>query len=88
MKGVIVKALNAVKYSEIVAYPREWDRKAFPFVAHIEVPSETFDQLEARIRDQTQTVVLGHDEADHGYIVVHIGCTTEAVRERIESRWG
>jgi hypothetical protein len=76
-----------MKYLNIMTYPRPWDRVTHPLVIHIEIDPQNFDQLERRVADQTQARVIGHDESDHGLIVVHIACTNDDAKRRIERRW-
>ena len=74
-------------FDNITSYPRFWDQAKYPIVAHVEIDPKNFDQLERRTADQTQVSVLGHDESDHGLIVVHVGCTSEDAKRRFERRW-
>lgn len=76
-----------MKYSEIVDYPRPWNRDTHPVVAHIEIEAERFGEFKRLAADQTQVRVLGHDEGNHGQIVVHVGCASAEAKRRIESRW-
>jgi len=77
-----------MKCFEIVDdFPRPWNRETHPLVTRIEIESEHFDQFERRAADQTQVRLLGHDEADEGRIVVHVACTSNDAKRRIENRW-
>lgn len=76
-----------MRYSEIVDYPRPWNRETHPIIAHIEIEAERFGEIERLVADQTQVRVLGHDEGSHGQIVVHVACASAEAKRRIESRW-
>ena len=76
-----------MRYSEIVDYPRSWNRDTHPVVAHIEIEAERFGEFERLAADQTQVRVLGHDEGSHGQIMVHVACASDEAKRRIESRW-
>lgn len=76
-----------MNYSLITSYPRPWNRETHPFVAHIEIPAKDFREVERLIDDQTQTKILGHDLSDDDYIVLHVACTSQTVKDRVESRW-
>jgi hypothetical protein len=78
---------NTMKYSDIVSYPRTWNKATHPAVAHIEIPAEDFREVERLIGDQTQTKILGHDLGDDDHVIIHVACTTDAVKRRLESRW-
>lgn len=76
-----------MRYSDIIDYPRSWNRETHPIVAHIEIEAGQFREFERRVANQTQVRVLGHDEAGNGRIVAHVGCTSEVAKCRIENRW-
>lgn len=76
-----------MRYSDIIDYPRTRNRKAYPVVAHIEIEGTRLRQFESLIEDQTQTRMLGHDLIDEGWVVVHVGCTSDEVRLHLESAW-
>ncbi len=74
-------------YSDIIDYPRPWNREKYPVLAHLEIEAEQHIDFERKAADQTQVCVLGHDEGSNGCIVMHVGCTTELVQRRLASRW-
>jgi hypothetical protein len=76
-----------MRYSEIIDYPRSWNRETHPIVAHIEIEAEQFSEFQRFTADQTQVRVLGHDEAGNGRIVAHVACTSADAKRRIENRW-
>jgi hypothetical protein len=76
-----------MRYSEIIDYPRPWNRAKFPCVAHVVVPAEQFSDVERLIEDQNHTAVLGHDLEEHNQIVIYIGCSSESVKAMVESRF-
>ena len=76
-----------MRFSDISSYPRAWNREIYPIIGHVEVDAESFRDIERDIKDMTQTTVLGHDLADHDRIIIHVACTTEDVRGRLERRW-
>lgn len=77
-----------MKYSEIASFPRYYDAAKFPVRALLSVDARDFADVERLIEDQTQAKVVGHDLADDDRIHIHVVCTTDAVRRRLESRWG
>lgn len=76
-----------MRYSEIADYPRHWNQKTYPVIAHIEIDKTRLRQFENLIDDQTQTRVLGHDLVDEDQVVVHVACTSDDVRRHLESAW-
>lgn len=74
-------------YSEIIDYPRPWNRETYPVLAHLEIEAEHYSEFERSAADQTQVRVLGHDEGSHGRIVMHVACTSELVQRRLAGRW-
>jgi hypothetical protein len=76
-----------MRYSEIIDYPRPWNRAKYPSVAHVIVPAEQFSTIERLIEDQNHTAVLGHDLADHNQIIIYVGCTSDEVKAMVESRF-
>ena len=77
-----------MRYSDFVDYPRHWDRDRYPYVAHVFIPTTQFRAFEDLIEDQTQTKILGHDAADEDQVLVYVACTSDDVKDMIESRWG
>ena len=76
-----------MRYSEIIDYPRPWNRAKFPCVAHVIVQAEQFSNVERLIEDQTQTTVLGHDLEEHDQVIIYVGCVSDEVKAKVESRW-
>ena len=74
-------------YSDITSYPRHYDKQKYPVVTQIRIAAHDLSKFERLAEDQTQIVVLGHDLADDDCVDVHVGCTSEAARRRLESRW-
>jgi hypothetical protein len=77
-----------MRYSDIANYPRPWDREKYPFVAHAFIPSKQFREFERLVADQSQAAVLGHDVADDGQVLVYVGCSSDEVKDLVESHWG
>ena len=75
-------------YSEIVSYPRPWNKERFPSVANVFIPAEQFRAFEQLIEDQTQTAMLGHDIAEDDLVLIYVGCTSDEVKDKLEARWG
>jgi len=68
-------------------YPRSWNKGTHPIIAHLQIEAQQFSEFDRMAADQTQIRILGHDESDHGLIVIHIACTTNDAKRRIEKRW-
>lgn len=77
-----------MRFSEIAGFPRHYDDRKYPVRALLLVEARDFRDIERIIEDQTQARVIGHDLADDDRIYIHVACTTDAVRKRLESRWG
>ena len=74
-------------YTDIETYPRGWDKDRFPVIAHIEIDAARWAEFDRLASDQTQVQVLAHDLADDDRVVAHVGCTSDAVKRRLENRW-
>jgi hypothetical protein len=77
-----------MRYSDIADYPRRWDRDRYPSVAHVYIATGQFGDFERLIEDQTQTTMLGHHIADDGKVLVYVACSSDDVKDSIESHWG
>jgi hypothetical protein len=76
-----------MRYSEIIDCPRPWNRAKYPSVAHVILPAEKFSTIERLIQDQTKTTVLGHDLEEHDQVIIYVGCSSEADKAMVESRF-
>jgi hypothetical protein len=76
-----------MRYSEIVDYPRSWNREKYPSIAHVFIATGQFCDFEQLIADQTQTVIIGHDITANE-VLVYVACTSEDVKDAVESHWG
>jgi hypothetical protein len=55
-----------MRYTEIIGYPREFNRNTYSIVGDIRIESQFLAQPEGRAADQMQIKVVGHDEALSG----------------------
>ena len=76
-----------MRYSEIIDFPRSYDRQKFPVIALLDVEARIAQNVENVIASMTQAKVVGIDLGDDDRIHIHVACTSEAVKDRLESRW-
>jgi hypothetical protein len=74
-----------MRYSDIIDYPRPWNRQKYPVVAHASIAAGQLRDFERLIEDQTQTAVLGHDVTDEDQVLVYVACTTDDVKQTSSS---
>jgi hypothetical protein len=77
-----------MRYSDFADYPRPWNRQRYPVVAHVFIATSQFRDFERLVEDQTKTALLGHDVTDNDEVLVYVACTSDDVKDMIESRWG
>lgn len=86
-RGIQKLSILGMRINDPVGYSRIHNPDTHPIITHITVADADFAEIERLVRDQTSARVLGHDLADDHRVVIHIACTTEAVRRRLETRW-
>ena len=69
-----------MRYSEIRRRPAAPD--SHPFVADIAMPAAAFPGFERTMRERRDVRLLWRADRPGAY-VVHVACTSEAVRERL-----